>query len=330
MVGQAAGGGVLHVQLSALGVHLGDGVDVLEDGGDDGISLVLGHVLVGDDGGLHAHGGDVLVDALIGAGGDDALGVGAGDLLQLGDVLLVQADQVAALGGGQVDHGGGGSAGDDERGVDLAVLQGLGGIAKAEVLGIDVGLGHVIGGEEVHGVEVHAGALGADGDVLALQVLDALDVGVAGDQLHGLGVQGAQGGEGIDGVALVLLEANAVVGVVRHVVLHEAQLGVADVQQVDVGGGAVARDGGDGHVGMVGDVLSQHAAEGVVGAGSTAGGEGQLRQGGDAAQRQNQRDDQGHNFLHGGFLHFRAGIAGRLMMVLYNKRPPKGNRELPT
>ena len=110
MIGQAAGGGVLQVQLSALGMGLGDGVGVLEDGGDDGVGLVLSHVLVGNDGGLDAHGHDVLVDALIGAGGDQGLGVGAGDADQLLDVLVVQGDQIAALGGGQVDHGGGGSA----------------------------------------------------------------------------------------------------------------------------------------------------------------------------------------------------------------------------
>ena len=115
-----------------------DVLGVLEDGGDDGVGLIVGHVAIGDHDGLHGHGRDVLVDAGIGASGDRALGVSAVELLQLGDVFLIHADQVSALGGAQVDHSGGGGARDHEAGVDLAVLQRFGGIAKGEVLRIDV------------------------------------------------------------------------------------------------------------------------------------------------------------------------------------------------
>ncbi len=218
-------------------------------------------------------------------------------------MLLVQTHQIRALGGAQIHHRGGGSAGDHERRVDLAVLQRLGGIAEGEVLRIDVGLGHVIGRQEVHGVEVNAGARRADGHILALQILHGLNGRVAGDQLHGLVVQRRQRGKAGDGIALVLLEADAVVGVIGHVALHKAQLCKAHVQHVDVGRGALARHGRDRDVGMVGDVLGQHAAEGVVGARGSAGGKGQLRKRRGAGERQHQSQKQSHEFLHFHFLH---------------------------
>src|SRR5699024_4213880 len=112
------------------------------------------------------------------------LAVVGADLDELVDVLRVEADEVDLLGGGQLHDAGGGGAGDDEGGVDAAVLQALDAVVEVLVDGADVVLGEVIGAEHVDGVEVHAGADGADGDGLAGQVADGLYLGVEGDDLH--------------------------------------------------------------------------------------------------------------------------------------------------
>ena len=72
-------------------------------------------------------------------------------------MLVVQAHQIGVLGGGQGGDGHGGGARHHEGGVDLAVLQGVGAGAEVLVLGVDVVLRQVIGGQDVQGVVVHAG-----------------------------------------------------------------------------------------------------------------------------------------------------------------------------
>ena len=107
MIGQPAHGAVFDVKLQALGVHLGKGVGVFEDGGNDGICFIVRYVVRGDDDRLDGDGYRILVDAFVGAGRDDALGINAGDLLQLGNVLVVQVDEIGAFGGAKVGYGGG-------------------------------------------------------------------------------------------------------------------------------------------------------------------------------------------------------------------------------
>ena len=190
-------------------------------------------------------------------------------------MLIVQADEVDVLGGGQLGDGGGGGAGHDESGVDLAVGQGLGAVAEGLIGGLDVILGQTVGAENVDGVEVHAGAGGADGDGLALQIRNGLDLGIQGDDLDLLHVQGSDDGEAVDRAEL-LKGAGAGEGIGQNVGLGEAQLRIAHIQRVDVRGGTAGGDRGDVGAGDLADLLGQNAAEAVIGAGLAAGGEGQL------------------------------------------------------
>ena len=275
MVGHGGdGGAVVQADLAVLGVAGGQVGGVVEDVGHQGVHGILGHVVAGQQHGAHAHGGHVTVGA-VGVGRDGAGGVVGGGGQELGNVLVVQAHQVDGLGGGKVGDGGGGGTGHDEGGVDLAVLQGVGAVAEGLVGGLDVGLGQVIGPQDVDGVEVHAGAGGADGHVLALQISHGLDGLVQGDDLDLLGVEGGHGGEAVDGAGIGK-EVGAVVGVGHHVALAEGQLGVAVVHLEDVGLGAVAHQTHDVDAGVVGGVLGDDGAEGVVGAGLAAGDQTQV------------------------------------------------------
>ena len=193
-------------------------------------------------------------------------------------MLVIQAHQIGVLGGGQSGDSHGGGACHHEGGVDLAVLQGVGAGAEVLVLGVDVILCQVIGGQDIQGVVVHAGARGADGDRLALQIRHGLDVRVTGDDLHLLHIQSSDSGE--IRIGEPLKQPLAVIGVAHHVGLDEAQLGHVHLHLLDVVLGAVADHGRDlGSVAVGGDGLRQHAAEAVISTLVAAGAEFQLRAG---------------------------------------------------
>ena len=189
-------------------------------------------------------------------------------------MLIIDADQVNLTAGAQVGDGGGGGAGHDEGGVDLAVLQAVGAVTEALVNGGNIVDGHVVAAENVNCVEVNAGTKGTDGNALAAQILNGLDVGVHGDDLNLLHVEGGHGGEAVHSAGLGK-DVGAVVGVAHNVRLAEAQLVGAGVHILNIGLGAVAGDGSDGQVGVGGNILGDDAAESVVGAGLTAGDESQ-------------------------------------------------------
>ena len=88
------GGGKGQIQLAALGVLLGDGVGVLEDGGDEFVDVVLGHVIPGDDHRAHSHG--VGVHGL-GLGAGAGVGGGAGSAVR-GSVGAALRTAAAAAG----------------------------------------------------------------------------------------------------------------------------------------------------------------------------------------------------------------------------------------
>ena len=118
------GGTELQAQLAILGMAADQISGVVKDIGGQGIDGILGHIVAGQDHSGHGHGGHILVQT-VHILGDHGLGVVIGGLQQLGDMLVVQADQMHVLGGGQIGDSSGGSAGHDEGGVDLAVLQGV-------------------------------------------------------------------------------------------------------------------------------------------------------------------------------------------------------------
>ena len=111
------------------------------------------------------------------------------------------------------------------------------------------------------------------------------------------GIQRCQRGKGRHGVSLE--QADALIGIVGHVVLHKAQLVHVHVQLVNIVHGTVAGHGVDGKVGIVGNVLGQHGAVGVVYAAGSAGRKGQfIRQRGSGAENHHQAQQQGDQFLH--------------------------------
>ena len=269
--GRAEGG----VDLLVLRVALGQIRGIVEDVLRERVDRVLGDIVAGEDDGGDSDGDRVGVQTVdIRRDGD--LGVVRGCGEQLIDVLVIEGDEVDVLRGGEVGDGGRGRAGDDERRVDLAVLQGVGAVAEGLIGGLDVSLGQAVGAEDVHRVEVHAGTGRADRDALALKVSDGLDAGVGRDDLHLLGVEGGDSGEAVD-LAVLLKQVRAVVGVGHDVGLAESQVSVAVGQLEDVGLRTVADKADDIHARVVGGMLGQHGAECVVRAGLAAGDEAELR-----------------------------------------------------
>ena len=254
---------------------------VVEDVSRQSIDSILRYIVTGQDHSAHSHGGHILVLTVVGTGGDDVLGVVRRGGQQLVDMGVIQRHQISSLGSGQIHDSGGGGAGHDEGGVDLAVLQGVSAVAKALIGGVDLGelavsvqIAQAISAQDVHSVEVHTGTGSADRHVLTGQVSHGLDAGIGGDDLHIFHVQGGHGGEAVDGA---LKEVGAVIGIGHHVGLAEGQLCVAVCQLFHVGLRAVANQTGDRHIGIVGGVLGDNGAEGIVGAGLAAGDEAQLR-----------------------------------------------------
>ena len=191
-------------------------------------------------------------------------------------MLVVETDKVDRLARCERRDSRGGRAGDDERRVDLAVLQGLDAVAEGLIGRVDAAVGvDAVSAEHVDGVEVHARAGGADGDVLTLEVGNALDAGVERDDLHLLHVERGDRGE-IVHLAALLEQARALVSVGRHVGLDEAELGVAGLQGLDVRLGAAGGDGRDAGLGLIADLTGQHRAKAVVGTGLAAGGKGEV------------------------------------------------------
>ena len=249
------------------------------------------------DGGNHG----VLGHALIGAGGDGVGNIVGVVFVQEGPFVLGGRQHAHGRLGGDLDDGGVRHAGGQERGVDLAVLERGGGLSEGQVLGIDVVHGQAAAGEHLLGVHVSAGTLRADGDVLALQVGDAVDVAVGGDHaLHGFGIEGADGVEAVED--LVAVEFVAFIGVGHGVVLNGGQVDFAVLDEHDVVLGGVG--GLNGHV-EVGDVRHPQrrdvSAQRIVGAGSAAGAKrkigGRLCSGAEA-DGHNHDQSQSENFFH--------------------------------
>ncbi len=190
-------------------------------------------------------------------------------------MLVIEGDEVDILRGGKVGDGGRGSAGDDERRIDLAVLQGVSAVAEGLIGGLDVIFSQAIYAENVHRVEVYAGTGRADRNALSFEIGNSLDAGVSRDDLHLLGVEGGDGGEAVD-LAVLLKEVRAVVGVGHDVGLAEGEFSVAVSQFIDVGLRTVADEADDVHAGVVGGMLGQHGAERVVRAGLAAGDKAEL------------------------------------------------------
>ena len=104
---------------------------------------------------------------------------------------------------------------------------------------------------------------------------------------------------------LALEGVGAGVGKPAHVVLHGAQVGLARVDLAQVGSGAAGGLSIGAHVGDHGvEQVGNVAAQGIVGAGGAAGGDGEergRRSRGHAAQQQHGGQQDRNELFHVGF-----------------------------
>ena len=307
-----AGGGVVQAQLRTLAVFLGNVGGVVEDGLGQVVNRVIGSLRVNDQGCLYGNGGHIAVLSGIGAGGNHVGGVeGAGGHHGICH-SAVNGNQVSGVGGAQLGDGRSGRTCHNKGRVDLAVLQRVGGIGKALVLGVDVGLSQAGGSQNIGGIEVYAGTGCADGNASALQIGNTLDAGIHGHQLNRLGIQARHNPEGIN-LTGGLKGAGALPGVGHNVGLNGAQLVVTGGDALNVGLGAIGGNHGHINAGLILNVLAQNTAVAVIGAGGSAGAHGHLR-GGRAAGSQGKGQGSGQcqgkqlfHFLHCEFLLFVFG-----------------------
>ena len=294
----------------------GDVVLALHDGLDDGVSGVVVKIGAADERSLHGDGGAVLVKPGVGTGGQNELGVPRAGSEQLFHVRVVKADHVHGLGGGELGNGRGRSAGAEERGVDLAVLEALGAVTEGLVHGGNIVDGHVVGGEHIDGVEVRAAADVADAHALAAQVFHGLERGIGRDDLHRFGIQSAQNAEAVD-LAGVGKGVRAVVGVGHNVGLDGRKIVHAVLHAHKVILGAAGRNDRELNIGLLSDHGAEDAGVAVIGAALTAGadvqrngacrrGVGITRAAAAGAQREHhaQSQNQSQNFFHFHFLLF--------------------------
>ena len=201
----------------------------------------LGHLIDGllvdvrgdKQGQLDAGGGHGLVLAGIGARRDLAGGVPR--ILGLEGLHLLRGDRHDLGVGGGHDLGDGGvrRAGHDPHAVQQLVADRVGGSGGIHVLGLDV-IERLADGAQVHARLVHGGgARRADGDLLADQVLQALDAGGLGhDDLVRVDVQAREDAQLVVGVALE--GGDALLRLVHEVRVGDADLGLAVIRLVQV------------------------------------------------------------------------------------------------
>ena len=126
VIGNAGdGGGKVERKLIGLVVGLLQLVNVVEDAGNEVVDILLGNIVTDDDNRADGHGRGIL-GHVVSRGGNHVLAVVGRCGNQSVNMLVIQADKVNAVGGGERGDRGGGGAGNDEGGVNLAVLQGLG------------------------------------------------------------------------------------------------------------------------------------------------------------------------------------------------------------
>ena len=234
MIGNGGDGGSgFKVEFLVLGVCISVVLSTVEQGLGEVIDVVFAYGVVGKNNRENGNGGGVSVHAAVGASGNGCSCIVRRGLLELSDVLSVHGYQVCLLGGGKVGDSGGGSASNDECCVNLAVLQGISGVSEVLVYSGDVLFDiDAISTKDVYCVEVNAGVGSANGNGLALQVGNGLDVSVAGNDLNLLGVQSCNNGEVL--VCCTVEEVGTVVGIGCNVGLAECELCFVAFKGLDV------------------------------------------------------------------------------------------------
>ncbi len=280
-------------------MHLDQVFLVVEDGGGDVVLQLLVHVGARhqDVGrGDHRH---RLGLALIGVGRDVLLDIVAA--IFGGEIVGIFADRddLHLAGAGEVDQRAGRQSAGPEARVDRAVTQRGNRLGRAELAAIDVGLGvEARRLEDADRADLGRRARRAHRDHLALHVGDAFDAGSGrGDRLHEVAVEIADSAD-VQG----LVERFGAGGRGRHRVAHakseRGRVGLEEEHVVDrrvrlLDGGVVAFD-------VLADLGRDAAAERIVDAARSAGGDGQVgglgvggAVGRDQQGRQRERCDRG-------------------------------------
>ena len=126
------------VEFLVLSVCVSVVLSAVEQGLGEVVDVVFAYGVVSKNNRENGNGGGVSVHAAVGSSGDGCSCIVRRGFLKLGDVLSVHGYQVCLLGGGKVGDSGGGSASYDECCVNLAVLQGVGGVSEVLIYSGDV------------------------------------------------------------------------------------------------------------------------------------------------------------------------------------------------
>ena len=155
------GSGKVQIQFAVFCVAGNLRLGVVEQILREVVDGVLGDIVACENDCADRNRGHIAVGA-VDVGGNDVFGVVVRGGAELFDMLVVQRDEVNILRGGKVGDGSRGSAGDNERSVNLAVLDVVGAVAEGLIGRGDIRLGQAVSAENVDGVEVNAGACCAD------------------------------------------------------------------------------------------------------------------------------------------------------------------------
>ena len=149
------GGSKLKAEFCALAVLLCDGIDVVKNGGNEGVDGIVGNIVIAEDNCCNSNRVGIFGE-IVGCSRNSVLAVVRGESNQLVCLFIFNGDEVNIAGSGEVSDGSGGSTGNDEGCVNLVVLQGFSAVCEALVYGVDVIFGKAVNTENVNCVEVNA------------------------------------------------------------------------------------------------------------------------------------------------------------------------------
>ena len=156
----------------------------------DIVCRILGQILGGHECDPNCEGLVVLLNAVVGAAGNDSVNIEREAFGKLCYLFVAEVDELDLVGGFKVGEEACRCGGIYDDSVNCAVAECFGGLCKGEVLGLDILLDvHAEGLEDdlIGGENAAAGR--ADGDLLASEVFKGVDIGILeGYDLNNIGV----------------------------------------------------------------------------------------------------------------------------------------------